>query len=221
MLFSMMIQYFIDTYGWRSTLALLGAILLNGFPLAIIIVPPQTKDTNHTDGKSAVVTPKLPQENSSSDRVENMEVADDCKESKSKMWLVRVYRIFDFTLFKDIMIAMLVLKKFLNNMGYIIIFMFLPIATVQNGIDTTTTAGIMSLVGFASFAGRFVFGVLGNIKKLDSVYLFCGSAIICGVATLIVPSLSTSHGFSIIAGIFGFNYGEYSLSSVFVLIVLG
>ncbi len=67
----------------------------------------------------------------------------------------------------------------------------------------------MSLIGFAAFAGRFLFGVFGNVKKLNSVHMCCGSGIICGVATLLVPSLSTSLGFSIMAGVFGFNYGEY------------
>ncbi len=89
---------------------------MHGVPLSIIIVPPPTKSGSSGGRKSDKI--------GSSQRVENIAVANDCAEERKGKTnvLAKVYRIFDFTVFKDIMVAMLVLMKLLFNMGYINIY---------------------------------------------------------------------------------------------------
>ena len=197
MIYSIMIQYFIDSYGWRATLALLGAISLNALALAIIIVPPHTKSLNENPPSKR--------------RVGNVGIGTDscdCRDTMEQNCLSKLCKFIDLPFFKNIMIIMIILKKLLFHMGHIVVLMFLPIGTAENNIDTTTTARIMSLIGFTGLAGRFMFGMLGNIHCVKSIYLFCAAAVICGLVTVIVPCMTMPIGFYLIAGIFGFNYGR-------------
>ena len=198
MIYSIMIQYFIDSYGWRAALALLGAISLNGMALAILIVPPHTKPLNENQLEKMA----------NRDTGINTNTCDFGKTMEQSCFS-KLYNFIDLPFFKNIMIIMIILKKLLFHMGHIVVLMFLPIGTAENNIDTTTTARIMSLIGFTGLAGRFLFGVLGNIHRVKSIYLFCAAAVICGIVTVIVPCMTMPIAFYLIAGIFGFNYGKW------------
>ena len=224
MLYSILIQTFIDNYGWRATLALLGAFSFNGVALAIILVPP-----NHNKNKAHIYNqePPAPQQlskikDNKADMgsvilksVENLktmpekaECEDHNKMNKCHQFCSKMGKLFDISLLRDFMVAMVIVKRFFYNMGYMVVFMFLPLFTAQNNINTAMTARIMSLVALANLVGRFALGVAGSMHWIKSVHLFCGCAILGGAVTLLVPFVTSPVGFSIIGGIFGFSYGK-------------
>ncbi len=225
MVSSILIQTLIDRYSWRATLALLGAISLNGVAMGILLVPPNQKENkgNIYDQEPPQPRPlsKLKAEQAdmgsvilkSVENLKTMSEHPDCEGNnninKCHKLCSKIGKLFDVSLLRDFMVAMVIFKRFFYNMGYMVVFMFLPLCTAQNNINTSMTASIMSLMALTNLFGRLGFGAVGSIPGIKSVHLFCGSAIIGGVVTLLVPFVSSTLGFSIIGGIFGFSYGKH------------
>ncbi len=226
MVSSILIQILIDRYSWRATLALLGAISLNGVAMGILLVPPNQKENkgNIYDHEPPQPRPlsKLKAEQAdmgsvilkSVENLKTMSEHPDCEGynniNKCHKFCSKIGKLFDVSLLRDFMVAMVIFKRFFYNMGYMVLFMFLPLCTAQNNINTSMTASIMSLMALTNLFGRLGFGAAGSIPCIKSVHLFCGSAIIGGTVTLLVPFVSSTVGFSIIGGIFGFSYGKHA-----------
>ena len=217
-----MAQLFIDVYGWRATLALVGAVSLNGCALGYLFVPPNS---------NTIDIPQPPQEEPPPEprplsrlkvdmgsvimhSIENMrsalDLSDSVTETETRLqkYLKKLSRIFDFSVLKQGIVQVVLLNWFLWSMGYMVPYVFLPLSTAYYGITPTTTAQIISVIGISDFIGRIVCGVVGNCQCINRIHLFAGSALISGTACILSQFAGCVSTFYIFAVVFGFSIGE-------------
>ena len=223
MIMTPLVQYFITLYGWRGTMLLLGAIILNGCALAILFVPPYKlkKVPSFPDVQNIEPPEPRPLARLKVDMgsvmlqsIENMrsaislEMTNSESETKLQMYLKKLSKIFDCSALKQVITLVVLLNYFLFGMGYMVPFVFLPLNTAQFDIDPSTTATIFSVMAGADFAGRIILGVLGNCQCFNSIHLFGACTILPGVASILSIFANSTPSFYVYGFVFGFSIGK-------------
>ena len=227
MILTPLVQYFINAFGWRATLLLIGAITLNGCALGILMVPPRKlkKVPSFPDLKSLEPPELRPLARLKVDMgsvmlqsIENMksaislEMKDTVTETKCQMYIKKLSKIFDISALKQAITLVVLVNYFLFGMGYMVPFVFLPLYTSQFDIDPTTTAIIFSVMAGADFCGRIIFGVLGNCECVNSIHLFGACTIMPGIACILAIFANSTPAFYIFGLVYGISVGTLPVS---------
>ena len=224
MIFAPLVQFFINTYGWRSTMLLMGAIVLHGCAMGILMIPPckLKKAPSFPDVKDLEPPEPRPLSRLKVDMgsvllqsIENMksaislEMPDSETDTKCRKYAKKLSRMFDISALKQVIVLVVLANFLLFNMGYMVPYVFLPMYTSQYGIDPTTTANILSVSGGADFFGRISLGVLGNCECLNSIHLFGGCTMLSGLSCILSLLADNTPAFYVFGFVFGFSVGTF------------
>ncbi|XP_072259978.1 monocarboxylate transporter 6 [Pyxicephalus adspersus] len=163
-------QYLLETMGWRGSFMIFGGVLLNCCVCGALMRPVKAPSAvPGKDGSSSM-------HNGTSGGVTELE---------QQKGLQR-YMAFDL-LFKHRRYQIYTIGVAWMVLGFVLpLFYLVPYAT-SSGIDETTAALLMSLIGFINIFARPVAGIISQHRVFSGklIYLFSGAVIINGLSNLV------------------------------------
>ncbi|XP_039268424.2 monocarboxylate transporter 2-like [Styela clava] len=104
------------------------------------------------------------------------------------------------------------LAGFLCNQLYIV-----PYAVIEVGLPKIEASLLMSIGAFIEIGSRLMFGFLGDLEKINRIWLFSGVLFIMSVFATILPFMKTFASLATITALTGLFQGGFSGMSVVIL----
>ncbi|KAJ0064415.1 hypothetical protein NL108_006432 [Boleophthalmus pectinirostris] len=190
-------QFLFDSFGWRGSFLILGAIVLNCCVAGSLMRPVN---------KMAVPKPKAePAEvNGAEDAAAEALRIEDNPKSQSC-----VHRFIDFSLFKHRGFLIYLVGNVVMFFGLFAPIVFLAPYAKHQGIDEYSAAFLLSIFALADMFVRPATGFIGNTKWIRPKiqYFFAFAVSYNGVCHLLCPLFSGYTGLVVYAIIFGIAFG--------------
>lgn len=190
-------QLLYDSYGWRGSFRILGAIVLNCCVAGSLMRPVNTQQ--HTQ-----VQQKSPAEEEANKG--NLLTKEDQSASKGESCLER---FFDISLFKHRGFLIYLVGNVFMFFGFFAPVVFLAPYAKDLGIDEYSAALLLSIFALVDMFVRPSTGFLGNTKWIRPriQYFFSFSVVCNGVCHLLCPLASGYTGLVLYAIFFGVAFG--------------
>ena len=191
--------YLIEEHGWRVTLRVHVAFLLQGLILAALFRPldgwtGRTRDLGMSGGE--------PEVNSSSRTtfVKSLYLAmEDCK------------HLFDITVFKNTAFTVYVIGNFFLPYGIHVVYVESVSRAVSKGIPLLQASFLGTAIGVGAASGRIFSSIVGNLKCTNRTLLY-GTAALTGGMTSLLIGLSQQYLVWVLLSVtYGFTAGMYRI----------
>ena len=205
-LFSPILQYLINIYGWRGALQITGAVILHGCAFGQILIPPKHLPQAKCHDEKVI------QEKDASSLMHNTDKCIENIKTESKIYEIirkKLKTVFDISALKSSDICVVFLQWVLFCLGMPVIFTFLPLVSSSYGVTKDTASFMLSVFGISEFSGRLLYGGLGSFKKMNSVYLWCLTAAISGVSYLTMTWIKVIPVIYVLLVLIGFTSGKF------------
>ncbi|XP_026532405.1 monocarboxylate transporter 2-like [Notechis scutatus] len=196
-------QFLFDTFGWRGSFFILGALLLNCCVAGALFRPigPTSERQKNKEAKGAV------REKTDGGIAEigekNMETKEDrdCCENFNKF--------LDLSLFKHRGFLIYLIGNVLMFLGFFAPIVFLAPYAKHRGIDEYSAAFLLSILAIVDMIARPATGLLANSKWVRPriQYFFSFSIAFNGVCHLLCPLATSYMGLVIYSIFFGLAFG--------------
>ncbi|XP_076012608.1 monocarboxylate transporter 2-like [Genypterus blacodes] len=186
-------QFLLDNYGWRGSLLILGALMLNCC-VAGSLMRPVAPPNNLSSGS--------PQK-----KIE--EQTENCHTKPKGSCMKNAAKLLDVSLFKDRGFLIYLVGNVLFIFGAYAPIVFLPAYAVSQGIDYYSAAYLLSIMGFVDMFARPCTGLVANSKFVRPrvQYFFAFAMVFNGTCHLLCP-LGTGFAFlATYAAFFGVGFG--------------
>lgn len=142
--------------------------------------------------------------------------------SLKKRFLKFWQMIFDLELLLDWKFITFFISNFILYAWYDLPYLFLPDYGMEMGIDETSSALLISILGGMNTVGQIMVGYLGDLRCVDPVLLYAIWIVLTGVANLFLPLLTSFATLVVYVCCFGiFVSANYSLCSVIIVDLFG
>ena len=94
-------------------------------------------------------------------------------------------------LFLDSAFMLFAVSHSLTGLAYVTAYVFLPDRGRRLGFDSGQSSWLISAVGMSNTVGRFVFGFVAGVERVNSVTLYSTMLVVCGVCSLFSVLLTT------------------------------
>jgi len=94
-------------------------------------------------------------------------------------------------LFLDSAFMLFAVSHSLTGLAYVTAYVFLPDRGRRLGFDSGQSSWLISAVGMSNTVGRFVFGFVAGVERVNSVTLYSTMLVVCGVCSLFSGLLTT------------------------------
>ena len=189
-IFPPLIRHFVDTYGWRSSLMLTGAVCLH-----LCVFGALMRDPSEKEPPPPIQTKQLVCESEK----ENLDV----KQSREQQITKKRKTSFNLFIFKNIDYLVLCVNNVLFSFGWSVIYVHLGTYSETIGCSKQQAAMLFSVIGATNLIGRILYGLLGQSKCFSAMMWYIQGLLCCGIATTLSP-LSTSYvGLVVFAAFFG------------------
>ncbi|XP_077863899.1 monocarboxylate transporter 13-like [Saccoglossus kowalevskii] len=187
------LQVVMDTYGWRGTFFIAGAINLNMIASSVLLRPLNRKlDDKDT---STVCNSGGPGKQG----------------NYFTLYLNKIEKYIDFSLFyNNGLFTLMAVAMTLNAFGYYTMTVhFIPNA-VYLGIPKLRAAFLQTVIGIFSLIGRLTHGCfVGSIDLLKPARVYLGSTAVCGIACLLTPTADNYVTLALCAALIGLSSGMF------------
>ena len=206
-IFSPILQFLINTYGWRGAILVTGAFILNGCPVGLLLNPPKLKTQHQFDAENT-------KNNTEQVLLDSMKKLDDITISGSSSanknaFLTKVKTTLDVSILKSRTILCTVFLLWtLFCLGFPVFANFLPLVASSYGISQNTSSLILSIFGFSDFAGRILLGVFGSFNRVNPVFVWCFITLCGGLSQICLTWLKALPVLCFLAVSFGLSIGE-------------
>ena len=113
-------------------------------------------------------------------------------------------------------------SSFILYMWIGIPYVYLVDKSMLLGITDQRAAFLLSTIGISRTVGQLVLGALGDWPKINTIGLYAGSVLMCGIATLLVPICMDYASLSVYAVLFGFSVSStYALQMICIVHIVG
>lgn len=183
-------QYLQDTFGWRGSLLILGALILNCCVAGALMRP--------------VKKPRVP----AADAVQNnVERRPNTRLNLSG--IKSAFNFLDLSVFRDRGFVIYLIGNVLFIFGAYAPFVFLSDYSISQGANEYSAAYLLSILGFVDMFVRPGTGLIASSKWVRPriQYLFSFSLILNGVCHLICPLMTNYTLLVIYAVFFGLSFG--------------
>ncbi|CAG5134292.1 unnamed protein product [Candidula unifasciata] len=142
--------------------------------------------------------------------------------SDKKGFVQSFVSVFDISLLKSPTFLIYGASCFLCMFGFFVPFIYIPTHAIDLGLDSTSAAFLISIIGITNTVGRVAVGFVSDQTWADCL-LINNVALICGgVATLFVPYYTYYYLLAIYAAIFGSAIAVFvSLRSIIMVELMG
>jgi hypothetical protein len=101
-------------------------------------------------------------------------------------------------------------------------YVYLVDKSILIGITKARAAFLLSIIGISRTAGQLILGFLGDLPQINTLGLYAGSIIMCGIVTITVPVCTEYISLSFYAVIFGFAVSAtYALQMICIVNIVG
>ncbi|KAM4612959.1 monocarboxylate transporter 2-like [Polymixia lowei] len=185
-------QYLLYNFGWRGSLFILGAMLLNccvAGSLMRPIVPPSSASTSVSQRKEVKQA--------------------DSYSNKHKGGCMNNFKLLDFSLFKDRGFVIYLTGNMMFFFGAYAPIVFLAANAVDQGVDEYSASYLLSVMGFVDMFARPGTGLLANTKWIrPRVQYFLSFAMaLNGLCHLLCPLARGYASQTAYAAFFGLSFG--------------
>ncbi|KAK7488006.1 hypothetical protein BaRGS_00020751 [Batillaria attramentaria] len=141
---------------------------------------------------------------------------------ESKSCSDTLQEMLDMSLLKDPGFLLICLGNVLAFLGFYVPFVYCVDFAQSMGIDSSSAAFIISVIGITNTVGRVMTGWLADMRRIDSLVITYVSIFICGIATAAFPFCHSYGTLCVVAAIFGLSVAAFiSLSSILICDLLG
>ncbi|XP_032064995.1 monocarboxylate transporter 2-like isoform X2 [Thamnophis elegans] len=193
-------QFLFDTFGWRGSFFILGAILLNCCVAGALFRPIGPRQKNK-DAKEAIREKPDGGIAEMGDQDTETKEDKDCCENFNKF--------LDFSLFKHRGFLIYLIGNVLMFLGFFAPIVFLAPYAKHRGIDEYSAAFLLSILAIVDMIVRPATGIIANTKWVRPriQYFFSFSIVFNGVCHLLCPLATSYMGLVIYAIFFGLAFG--------------
>lgn len=186
-------QFLYDTYGWRGSFFVLGAVVLNCCVAGSLMRPIQTQQQQHTPAQR-----KAEEAEQNADKLLGEDKGPNCLE-----------RFFDISLFKHRGFLIYLSGNVVMFFGFFAPVVFLAPYAKDLGIDEYSAAFLLSIFALVDMFVRPATGLLGNTKWIRPriQYFFSFSVVCNGVCHLLCPLATGYTGLVLYSVFFGVAFG--------------
>ncbi|XP_062872192.1 monocarboxylate transporter 2 [Trichomycterus rosablanca] len=202
-------QFLFDTFGWRGSFFILGAILLNCCvagalmrPISIRTKPAQNQSSGGNETVSEVG------KGLENDHSQAVGLVSE-KQQLNKTGCASFVNLFDLSLFKHRGYLIYLVGNVVMFFGFFAPVVFLAPYAKHQGIDEYSAALLLSIFALVDMVARPGTGLVANTKWIRPriQYFFSFSVAYNGVCHLALPLLSGYTGLVVYAVVFGLAFG--------------
>ena len=155
LVFGFLVQFLIDSYGWRWTMVIEGVIMLLGIVCGALIrpLPTVTECEDLNDEKPIIKNKTYQNEVEQTDikyQSETIEKPPGCCADCTTI----LKEIFDLSLFKDPMFCLFCFSLLMFTFGYHVPYTYTPDRAFELGVDRNSASFLVSIMGIANVASR-------------------------------------------------------------------
>ncbi|XP_074658123.1 monocarboxylate transporter 12-like [Tubulanus polymorphus] len=165
-IFPPFLQLLLNTYGWKGSLLLSGALAYNIVVCGVLMIP-------YKESTSATEVPV--ERTSDVDGDVTSSAKDKCCES------------FHWKIWRNINFLVLFSNNVLVCFGFSIIYVHVAAFSQKIGLDSNSAAWILTTIGAMSMLGKFTLGVLANHPRVSEHLLYILPLGVGGVVTVVLP----------------------------------
>ncbi|XP_071107948.1 monocarboxylate transporter 13-like [Haliotis cracherodii] len=236
------------TYGWRGTLMILSAIMLNVCVCGALFQPaspPRTERTRvkNQDSISTIPTHEkfehfvgettYPTEHISPSILQSYCNENDVTTDKEKhfdikngSYLKAVLKAccsnLSLHVFTNPKYLLYTFAVFVFNLWVGIPYVYLSDKAIEQGVDKKNASFLLSIIGASQLVGCLLFGSLMDIRNINKTAMYCVTAALSGTALTLMPLFSTFTPLAILAAVFGLSSAPAdSMNLVMLVDILG
>lgn len=179
-------QFLLAEFGWRGSLLILGAVMLNCCVAGAVMRPPcQSAVLKQVEGQSTGVT----------------RIKESCGQNAKKF--------LDLTFFKDRGFVIYLIGNLMFFFGAYAPIVFLSAYAVSQGVEEYSAAYLLSIMGFVDMFIRPGTGLIANSKWIRPrvQYLFSFAMVFNGVCHLLCPLITSYPLLVVYTVFFGVSFG--------------
>lgn len=188
-------QFLYNTYGWKGSFLILGAILLNSCVAG------------------ALMRPIGPKQTKSKNKISERALQPGVKKSRKKKSIREIInKYLDFSLFKHRGFLIYLSGNVIMFLGFFAPIIFLAPYAKDRGIDEYSAALLLSIMAFVDMFARPAGGFIANssIVRPRIQYFFSFAIMFTGVCHLLCPLAEDYTSLVIYAVFFGLGFGSVS-----------
>ncbi|XP_077369009.1 monocarboxylate transporter 2-like [Festucalex cinctus] len=193
-------QFLFDSFGWRGSFLILGALVLNCCVAGSLMRPVNKKVQAElkSEPHESHGAEEVPKDNQQDVETENESIKKGC-----------VNRFIDVSLFKHRGFLIYLIGNVVMFFGFFAPVVFLAPYAKHLGVDEYSAAFLLSIFALVDMFFRPATGLIGNTKLIRPriQYLFSFSVCYNGVCHLLCPLASGYAGLVVYAVIFGMAFG--------------
>ncbi|KAK2194069.1 hypothetical protein NP493_3g11038 [Ridgeia piscesae] len=127
--------------------------------------------------------------------------------------------LLDLSVLRNVYFVIISFASVFIQLGYYIPFVFLADYAASLGVDPSSTASLLVIIGVTNTIGRVTAGALANVPSVNILHLNNVSLVITGVATALCGALCNCFAhLAIYAAVFGFFVAAFvPLSTMFLI----
>ncbi|XP_005397484.1 PREDICTED: monocarboxylate transporter 2 isoform X2 [Chinchilla lanigera] len=190
-------QFLSNTYGWKGSFLILGAIFLNACVAGALMRPLGPKQTA-SPSKNKI---GIKEESLGSEKIH-----------KKKSLAQKINHYLDFSLFKHRGFLIYLSGNVIMFLGFFAPVIFLAPYAKDQGIDEYSAAFLLSVMAFVDMFARPSIGLVANSKYVRPriQYFFSLAILFTGVCHLLCPLAKNYSSLVVYAAFFGFGFGSVS-----------
>lgn len=189
-------QFLLNTYGWKGSFLILGAIFLNACVAGALMRPVEPKQTSKSKTKVSI-------------REDDSNVK---KSHKKKSTWERINDYLDFSLFTHRGFLIYLSGNVIMFLGFFAPIIFLAPYAKDKGIDEYSAAFLLSVMAFVDMFARPSVGLIANSKLVRPriQYFFSFAIMFNGLCHLLCPLAEDYTSLVLYAVFFGLGFGSVS-----------
>ncbi|XP_060077608.1 monocarboxylate transporter 9-like [Ylistrum balloti] len=199
--FAPLCEFLLETYGWKGTLWIMSAILLNG-----IVVSSSFRSSKIHFNKNVLKTKKS--------QIENDKIVGAAEKNSNRCChqiCLAMKDMFDFTLLKSPTMMLYGISCFFVMFGFFIPSNFIPVWANDVNLSTDEGALLIVFMGVSSTVTRVVIGFIADKPWANSFIINNIALLIGGISTCFVPFYTTFATLAIYSVVFGFVIATFIL----------
>ena len=135
---------------------------------------------------------------------------------------IAIQSMFDAKLLKICSFVIFIASSFLTFLWSGVPYIYLVDHAITQGVSVTSSVFLLSIIGIARTVGQLTLGAVGDIKCINTMYLYGICIAIVGISVALLPFCTEMITLSIFSVCFGFFISvTYSLMMMCILIAVG
>ena len=180
-----LVQWLIDTYGWRGTLIILSGISLQNLAFAATYRPVNVKPRK-VNARSHQGEESIEKQGGEMTIVDNQKPDDEAVITPCQSLCMRFKdRLCDFSIFRNPALSMCLVGSFLMAQGLTAFTTHNPSRAVVYGVTRDQAAWLVSYSAIASLVTRFLVSFIANMRCVNRVLLYSDCTTIAGAGFML------------------------------------